>query len=90
MDAVNLTVVILTYNEEKHIERCIRSVKKCASDIVIIDSFSTDNTIQIADSFGARVFQNPWTNHAVQFQWGLDHSNITTKWVIWKLLRRSY
>jgi glycosyltransferase involved in cell wall biosynthesis len=81
MSNSDITVLILTYNEEKHIARCIESVNKFASDIVIIDSYSTDNTVKIAAELGARVLQNPWTNHATQFNWGLDNADITTEWI---------
>lgn len=68
-----LTVVMLTYNEEIHIERCIRSLLPVASNIFIVDSFSSDRTVEIAESLGARVAQRKWKNYADQFQWGLDH-----------------
>ena len=68
----SLGVVILTYNEEKHIARCIDSVKKIASKIIVIDSFSTDNTVDIAKSYGAEVYTNKWVNYATQFNFGLD------------------
>ena len=79
----DITVLIMTYNEEKHIKRCIESVIPFAKDVFIIDSYSTDNTVEIAKSLGAKVFQHKWpNNHAVQFQWGLDNCPITTKWVM--------
>lgn len=78
----NITVLILTYNEEQHIARCINSIKGMADDVIVIDSFSTDDTVQIAEELGARVLQNPWVNHAVQFQWGLDNASISTEWVM--------
>ena len=78
----DISVVILTYNEELHIERCIKSLLPFAKEIFIIDSFSTDNTVEIAESLGAKVYQNPWINYALQFQWGLDNCPITTEWVM--------
>ncbi len=79
----DITVIILTYNEEKHIERCIKSLKPIAKEIFIVDSYSNDRTIEIVESLGAKVFQNKWeNNHAKQFQWGLDNCPITTKWVM--------
>lgn len=80
---MDLTVIILTFNEEKHIERCIKSLQSFSQDIFIIDSFSTDKTIEIAQSLGAQVFKNPWpNNHATQFNWGLENCPIKTKWVM--------
>lgn len=78
----DLTVVILTFNEELHIRRCIESVKCLAARIVVIDSCSTDRTKDIALALGADVFVNPFINYAKQFNWGLDNASITTKWVM--------
>ena len=52
-----LSVVIITFNEEQNIERCIRSVKDVADEIVVLDSYSTDQTVSIARSLGAMVHQ---------------------------------
>lgn len=68
-----ITVILLTYNEEIHLERCIRSLQLLPSMIFIVDSFSTDRTVEIAESLGAVVAQRKWKNYADQFQWGLDH-----------------
>jgi glycosyltransferase involved in cell wall biosynthesis len=78
----SLTVIILTYNESLHIERCIRSAQQVAKDILVVDSGSSDDTVDLARSLGARVLQNPWTNHATQINWALDHVAIGTDWVM--------
>ena len=79
----DLSVLILTYNEEKHIQRCIENVKDIATEIFIIDSFSQDKTVEIAKKNGAIVLQNKWPdNHSIQFNWALENCNITTKWVM--------
>jgi len=78
----NLSIVILTFNEELHIERCIKSLLPIAKNIFIIDSYSTDDTVNIAKSLGAKVYKNPWKNYATQYQWGLDNCPIDTKWVM--------
>jgi glycosyltransferase involved in cell wall biosynthesis len=79
---VDLTVIILTYNEEIHIERCIRSLESIVKKIFIVDSFSTDKTVGIAESLGAIVKQRKWKNYADQFQWGLDNCGTGTEWVM--------
>ena len=61
----NLTVIILTFNEEKHITRCIKSLESISENIFIIDSQSTDNTVAICESLGAKVYQNKWKNYSV-------------------------
>ncbi len=78
----DLTVIILTFNEEIHIKRAIESVAEIASAIWIVDSYSTDNTISIAETSGARTLKNVFTNQAAQFQWALDHCEIKTTWVM--------
>ncbi|WP_297983190.1 glycosyltransferase family 2 protein [uncultured Chryseobacterium sp.] len=77
-----ISTVILTFNEEKHIERCIKNAQRFSSDIFLVDSFSTDCTVQIAESLGAKVLQNKWeNNHSKQLNWGLENLPITTEWV---------
>ena len=77
-----ITAIILAHNEEIHIARCIQSLDPVAHKIIVIDSFSTDRTVEIAKSLGADVYQNPWKNYADQFQWGLDNCPIDTAWVM--------
>ncbi|MGM0945469.1 MAG: glycosyltransferase family 2 protein [Bacteroidota bacterium] len=80
---VHLSVIILTYNESLHIKRCIESVKSIATDIFVVDSFSKDDTIQIAESCGAKVYQNNWPgNQASQFNWALQNLPIKTEWIL--------
>jgi glycosyltransferase involved in cell wall biosynthesis len=78
----DLTVLILTLNEERHIRRCIASVRGLAARVVVIDSGSTDRTREIAGSLGADVLVNPFISHAKQLNWGLAHAGISTRWVM--------
>lgn len=78
----SISTIILTYNEEKHIERCIKNAFRFSKSVFLVDSFSTDSTVEIAKSLGAIVFQNKWeNNHAIQFNWGLKNLPIETEWV---------
>lgn len=61
-----LSVVIITYNEEKNIGRCIDSVKEVADEIVVLDSFSTDKTVQIAEAKGAYVYRQKFAGYIAQ------------------------
>jgi glycosyltransferase involved in cell wall biosynthesis len=80
---LDISVIILTYNEQLHIERAIRNAQQFSAEIFLVDSFSTDKTIEIAELLGAKVYQNKWeNNHAKQFNWGLQHLPIKTKWVL--------
>lgn len=80
---LDISVIILTFNEEIHIERCICNAKKFAKEIFIVDSFSTDRTVEIAERLGAKVYQHPWKYPANQFNWALNNLPIKTEW-IWK------
>lgn len=81
---LDLSVIILTYNEEIHIRRCLDNITSIAKDIFIIDSFSTDRTLDIAKEYDkVKILQHQWPgNQAVQFNWALKHLNINTQWVL--------
>ena len=80
----SIAALILTYNEEKHIARCINSLREYCEEIFVIDSFSKDLTVEIAKQLGAKVYQNPWKNYATQFNWGVMNCPITSEW-IWRI-----
>ena len=72
----------MAHNEEKNIARSVSSVKSIAKRILVIDSGSTDRTVDIAKENSAEVVvHSPFVNYATQFNWGLDNTNIDTKWV---------
>jgi glycosyltransferase involved in cell wall biosynthesis len=79
---MSVSVVILTYNEARHIARAIESVKPFATQVVVIDSFSKDATAEIARALGAEVLHNPFVNQARQFQWALDNARLTGDWIM--------
>ncbi|MBB4200544.1 glycosyltransferase involved in cell wall biosynthesis [Rhodoblastus sphagnicola] len=76
-----LAAIVLTYNEEIHIGRCLRSIEQFCDEIYVVDSFSTDRTVAIAVAHGAKVLQNPFVNQSVQFQWALDHIETRAGWL---------
>ncbi|MDH6258163.1 glycosyltransferase family 2 protein [Bradyrhizobium sp. BR13661] len=78
----DLAVVVLTYNEEQHILRALESVAGIASEVFVIDSFSTDRTVELARSSGATVLANTFINQAKQFQWALENAPITATWIM--------
>lgn len=79
---LSVTAIILAGNEEIHIRRCLERIMPLVERVVIIDSFSSDQTVEIARSMGAEVLQHPWKNYSDQFQWGLDQAKPTTDWVM--------
>ncbi|MGA2824094.1 MAG: glycosyltransferase family 2 protein [Bacteroidales bacterium] len=75
-----LSVVIITYNEEENILRCVNSVKDLADEIVIVDSFSADRTVEICNSTGCKVFLHPFEGYGQQKQFGVDQAG--NNWIL--------
>jgi glycosyltransferase involved in cell wall biosynthesis len=78
---MNVSVLVLTYNEEFTLSKCLSELGWC-DDIVIIDSGSTDNTVEIARRCGARVWTRPFDNFASQRNFGLDNVAWKNEWVL--------
>ncbi len=76
------TAIILTHNEEVHIERCILSIKKFIKKIVIVDSFSNDKTIEIAKKYNVKVYKKKFVNHSKQLNWALKNIKFDTSWIL--------
>lgn len=79
----DISAFIITYNEEIHIERAIKNAQKYAKDVYVLDSYSTDKTVEIAKSLGANVYQHKFRYHADQLNWGLKNIPFKTEW-IWR------
>lgn len=78
----DITIIILTFNEEIHIERCLKSAFQIAKHVLIVDSFSTDLTVSFAERMGALVWRHEFLNHAGQLAWALEKLPIITPWVM--------
>jgi glycosyltransferase involved in cell wall biosynthesis len=78
----NIAVVILTYNEAIHLPRALDHIRGFVREIFVIDSFSTDSTVDLAKAGGAQVLQHPFQNYARQFEWALENAPITSEWVM--------
>jgi len=69
-----ISVVIITYNEEKNIGRCLDSVEGIADDIVVVDSYSTDNTEKICRDYGVRFIKHQFDGHIEQKNWAITQA----------------
>jgi len=78
----NFSFIILTYNEEIHLPRLLNSIKNLNAEIFILDSGSTDKTLEIAKSFNAVVQSNPFVNHPKQWDFALKNFQVSTPWTI--------
>jgi glycosyltransferase involved in cell wall biosynthesis len=79
---MNISILILTKNEEQDIRACLNSVK-WSDDIHIYDSMSTDDTISIAKEFGAKITQRVFDNWASHQNWGLKNISFKHPWVFY-------
>jgi glycosyltransferase involved in cell wall biosynthesis len=77
-----ISTLVLTYNEEIQIERCLRSVIDLTDDIVVVDSFSTDSTVDICKRYNCRIYQNKFINHGKQINWALDTIEFKWDWIL--------
>jgi glycosyltransferase involved in cell wall biosynthesis len=74
--------IIITFNEEIHLDRLLQSLAPLEAAVYILDSGSTDQTIQLATDFGAAVLVNRFENHPKQWDFALKNFDIDTPWVI--------
>lgn len=79
---VDITAIILTKDEEKNIEECLKSIKGFTKRVVIVDCGSTDKTVEIAEDMGADIIFHEYEYYAKQFNWGIDNANIETNWIL--------
>lgn len=77
-----VSLIVLTYNEEVNVEHCLKSVCDWVGEIIIVDSFSTDKTLEICRKYTAKIYQHPFENQAKQFNWALDDVPIAYDWVM--------
>lgn len=75
MNSVKLSAVIITFNEERNIERCLLSIKDIADEIVVVDSFSTDTTEQICKQYGVKFVQHKFEGHIEQKNWAITQAS---------------
>lgn len=78
----DITAIILTRNEEEYISECIESIKNIVKRIVVVDSYSDDQTVQIARKLGAEVYQHEFYNYAKQYMYAVEIANVKTKWIL--------
>lgn len=72
---VKISAIIITYNEERNIERCLDSILSVADEIVVIDSFSTDRTCDICEARGVKVVKHPFKSHIDQKNFAITQAS---------------
>jgi glycosyltransferase involved in cell wall biosynthesis len=82
MKKLPITAIILTKDEELNLPQALQSIAKWVSEIILVDSRSSDRTQEVARGFGAQVFERDFINQADQFNWALDNLDIKNEWVL--------
>jgi len=77
-----IIALVLTFDEEKHIARCLRSIDGVCDAVLVVDSHSKDATAEIARAYGADVLTHPFRNYATQMNWGLDRLAGRGGWIL--------
>lgn len=81
----SVAVIVLTFNEESNLDACLDSVKGWAAEVIVVDSYSTDRTVDIAlarEPDGVRVVQHRFENYGAQWTWAVTHLPIASEWVL--------
>ena len=81
-DCPNLSVVILTYNEEVNLPECLNSIRFLNCHVFVVDSGSNDRTVEIAKESGAGIRYHPFDNYSLQRNWALANMPFDTPWVL--------
>jgi len=79
---INLSVCLIVKNEEKHLGDCLESIKDACNDLVIVDTGSTDRTIEIAKEYGANIFHHKWQD-SFSVARNISLSKAIGKWILW-------
>lgn len=72
----------MTKNEEINLPECLASVAEYVDEIILVDSFSDDRTIEIARQYTDKIYQNPFINQAKQYLWAIEHADIKNEWIL--------
>ncbi|HGF7584624.1 TPA: glycosyltransferase, partial [Enterococcus faecium] len=81
MKKIDMTVIILTKNEQSNLAECLESLKNRFQRVIVVDSFSEDSTENIARQYKTEFVQHKFVNYGAQFQWAITNLDISTKWI---------
>lgn len=78
---VDISIIVITKNEERNIGRCLKSVLPLSAEIIVVDSLSDDRTVEIARTFTDKVYSNPWPGYSGQKEFALTKTS--HDWILW-------
>lgn len=82
VSTVPVSLIILTFNEEKNIKACLESALDFAEEIFVVDSGSTDATLDFLKNYPVKVFHHPFENYSKQRNWAFEHIPISCEWIL--------
>lgn len=82
MTKLPITAIVMTLNEKLNLEACLISIKDYVDEIIIVDSYSKDNTLEIAKKYTNKIYQNKFINQAKQFIWALENTDLKNEWIL--------
>ena len=81
MTKISISLVVLTHDEEMNLPHCLASVTRCG-DIHVLDSGSTDKTVEMARAAGAKIHSHPFESFAQQRNWAIEHCGLQHDWIL--------
>lgn len=82
MNKVPVTAIVMTLNEKQNLEECLSSVADFVDEIIVVDCYSTDNTLEIAKKYTNKIYQNKWVNYSQQYNWAINNTDIKNEWIL--------
>lgn len=82
MKKLLLSAIVMTLNEKPNLRDCLDSVSNFIDEIIIVDCFSSDNTIEIAKKYTDKIYQNKWINYSQQYNWAVKNTDIKNEWIL--------
>lgn len=82
MQLCPIAVIVITFNEEVNLPNALNSVSQWAEQVFVVDSYSTDNTTKVAETYGAKTYQNTFKSVGAQRNWALNNLPIKGDWVL--------
>lgn len=82
MTKLPCTAIIMTLNEKLNLEECLTSINDYVDDIIIVDCFSSDSTIEISKKYTNKIYQHKWANYSKQYLWAIENTEIKNEWIL--------
>jgi glycosyltransferase involved in cell wall biosynthesis len=79
---IPITAIVMTLNEKLNLEECLVSVNDFIDEIIIVDCFSSDNTLEIAKKYTTKIYQHKWINYSQQYNWAINNTEIKNEWIL--------